>query len=911
MNTIQLALKAGQAIWLDYIRRGMFQSGEMRELVQLGVSGLTANPTILEKAIIGSDDYDSALSRLARTGTSPAEIYETLAVEDIQATADLLRPLYDSTAGKHGYASLEISPLVAYDTEKTVSEGKRLFARLNRPNVMVKVPATEEGISAIRRLTADGVNVNVTLLFSLRMYEKVREAYIAGLEDLVKNGGQPSGIASVASFFLSRIDTLVDGMLQERYRRGEVHLLPLLGSAAVSSAKIAYEGFRSSFYGARFEALRRLNASVQRPLWASTGTKNPAYSDLKYVEPLIGPDTVNTLPLATIRAFLSHGRTALTVESDLGESKKSMSALEEAGISISQVTDILLRDGVAAFSDSYNKLLDGIEAKGRRQVATGIEAAGAPAVTTAVMKPAVQIGAQDIVKRIWQKDHTLWKPDPVEISNRLGWLTAPESMKKIAGDLSSFAREIRDAGYTSVVLLGMGGSSLGAEVIRQVFGSALGFPALVVLDSTVPEAVSAVEKSLDLGHTLFVVSSKSGTTTEPLALFRYFKRVMEKTVGKGKAGDNFVAITDPATPLVELAKNERFRRVFLNPADIGGRYSVLSLFGLVPAALLGGDIGLALDRSGRAQESCAAGIAQEQNPGYLLGRALGTAAAGGKDKLTLITSPRLASFGLWVEQLIAESTGKEGKGIVPVTGEPIVGPAGYSGDRVFIYIRLDGDDNASVDAAVDRLEYGGCPVTVRSLKDINDIWAEFYYWEFATAVAGALMKINPFDQPDVQKAKDATQRLLKEYMETGHLPGMPSTLDVTGLLQQASKGKYLAIMAYMRQTPEADRIFSDFRRKVVEKYHVATTLGYGPRFLHSTGQLHKGGPDEGIFIQVTTEHKVKLRIPGEPYSLAVVADAEAAGDLETLQRLGRQVALVHCPAGEKAVYPALKRALVV
>jgi len=515
------------------------------------------------------------------------------------------------------------------------------------------------------------------------------------------------------------------------------------------------------------------------------------------------------------------------------------------------------------------------------------------------------LGQRDVVGRIWRKDHTAWKPDPNEITNRLGWLTVTDLMYEQVSALQSFAQEVQDAGFSHVVLLGMGGSSLGAEVLRQAFGSAKGYPELIVLDSTVPASVQSVTDVISPAHTLFLVSSKSGSTTEPLALFQYFRSLVELDVGKGKTGQNFVAITDPGTPLASVAEENGFRRIFLNPPDIGGRYSVLSYFGLVPAALIGVNITMLLERADGMREGCASCVPNRENPGAWLGACIGTLARQGRDKLTLLTSPAINGFGLWVEQLIAESTGKEGKGIIPVISEPRIKPAHYGDDRLFVHLRLEGDDNSAVDAGVEGIRSSGQPVMVLEMSDRYDLGGEFFRWEFATAVAGAILGIHPFNQPDVQKAKDTTEHMLKEYTASGRLPQSETTGSLAELLAQAEKGKYLAIMAYIRQTPEVDRVLVDFRRKVVERYHIATTLGYGPRFLHSTGQLHKGGPNTGLFLQLTAAHEKDISIPGKPYTFGVVADSQALGDLQALQSSGRQVIRIHFSRGDGAAISEL------
>ena len=893
-NSVQQLKNLGQSVWYDNMRRGLITSGELQRLIDLGVSGLTSNPTIFEKAIAGSNDYDKALMELADSGKSTEDIYEALVIEDIQAAADLLRPVFDRTGGADGFASLEVSPHLAHDAEGTVREARRLFAALGRPNVMVKVPATPEGITAIRQLIGDAINVNVTLIFSLDAYRHVREAYLAGLDELARSGGDVSKVASVASFFVSRVDTAVDNLLEERLRNGDGDLKGLLGKAAVTNAKLAYRDFQAAFYSDRFASLREKGARVQRPLWASTGTKNPAYSDVLYVESLVGKDTVNTMPEATLAAFLEHGRAFEAIETDVDSAESSLRRLEGAGIGMEQVTAKLLEDGLRAFADSYDKLLSNIEEKRSRLVADGH---GHPGVSlgdhlSEVEATLSDLQERDVVARIWRKDHTVWKPDPTEITDRLGWLSVTDIMCERLDDLSTFAQAVRDEGTRSIVLLGMGGSSLGPEVLRQTFGSAEGYPELIVLDTTVPEWVQDVTQSIDPARTLFLVSSKSGSTIEPNVLYKHFRALVEGAVGSEKAGRHFIAVTDPNTSLGDLAGSEGFRRVFTNPPDLGGRYSVLSYFGLVPAALTGLDTALLLDRADCMREGCASCVAAHENPGAWLGAAMATLALGGRDKLTLVASPSISSFGLWVEQLIAESTGKEGKGIVPVAGEPLLPPYAYDDDRTFVHLRLEGDDNAETDAAVDQLESSGHPVVRLDLRDKYDLGAEFYRWEFATVVAGALLGIHPFDQPNVEAAKDVAMSLVDEYERSGALPAASATWSWKELVSNARLGSYVAIMAYVQATPETDGALQSLRKQISERQGIATTVGYGPRFLHSTGQLHKGGPNTGLFLQLTSGHAEDVPIPGEVYTFGVLADAQAQGDLEALQAAGRRVAKV-------------------
>ncbi|HET8626621.1 MAG TPA: hypothetical protein VFL91_04350 [Thermomicrobiales bacterium] len=515
------------------------------------------------------------------------------------------------------------------------------------------------------------------------------------------------------------------------------------------------------------------------------------------------------------------------------------------------------------------------------------------------------------VERIWAHDASLWSDDPAvqaKIADRLGWLTVADRMHREAGDLAAFGREVRDAGIARVILLGMGGSSLCVEVMRQAFGSAPGYPTLTVVDTTDPATIRDLTGDLDFGAALFVVASKSGGTLETLSHAAYFYDEASRTLGD-QTGSHFIAITDPGSHLEQLGHDRGYRRVFLNPPDIGGRYSVLSYFGLVPAALAGIDVARLLERAQAMMWACHKPAAD--NPGARLGTLMGGLANAGRDKVTLETPAAIASFGDWVEQLIAESTGKEGRGIVPVTGEALGPPAVYGDDRLFahLHFRQDPDNEDERFAALDA---DGQPTIVLELSDVYDLGAEFFRWEFATAVAGKLLGINPFDEPNVQESKDNTNRILAEYEQSGHLsepesvaragslaliePGAGPMGDESfesrlhGFLHGVQPGDYLALMAYVAATPEHEEALQRLRLHLRDRLHVATTLGYGPRFLHSTGQLHKGGANEGVFIQFVAPGAdgPSVPIPGKDYDFGTLKAAQALGDLQSLQNHGRR-----------------------
>lgn len=505
-----------------------------------------------------------------------------------------------------------------------------------------------------------------------------------------------------------------------------------------------------------------------------------------------------------------------------------------------------------------------------------------------------EIHDRRLIARIWAKDYTVWKPQPEEIVNRLGWLTVPVVSEQQAPKLRELAEASRRRGIRDVVLLGMGGSSLAPEVLRLTFGARRGWPRLHVLDSTVPGWVERVAGAVDPRRTLFVVSSKSGGTIEVLSFFRYFFDLAQHTIGP-HAGEHFVAVTDPGTGLEQLARQNEFLQVFLNPPDIGGRFSALSLFGLVPAALVGIDPHILLAPVTPMAMSCAPASPLAKNPGAVLGAWLAAAHRSGRDKVTLLTSPRLAPFGLWAEQLLAESTGKEGRGLLPVALEPEAPPECYGADRLFIGLRLRGDRNCGLEARLEALRSAGHPLLQLDLPDVGSLGAEFYRWEFATAVAGALIGIHPFDQPNVQESKALTSALLRQAIESGHPPDLASQGDLSGLLALARPGDYFALMAYLVDTPEADGALQALRLALLERFHLATTLGYGPRFLHSTGQYHKGGPPTGLFIQFTADPARDLPVPGEGYTFATLAAAQAEGDLRALARRGRRI--IRIPLG--------------
>jgi transaldolase/glucose-6-phosphate isomerase len=891
MNPLQRLNQAGQSVWYDNVRRGLIANGELKRMIDAGeITGVTSNPTIFEKAIGGSSDYDSALMPLVEAHRSATEIYEALAIEDIRSVADLLRPVYDRTEARDGYVSIEVSPKLAHDAAATFADAKRLFAAIGRPNVMIKIPGTGEGIVAFENTIAEGINVNVTLLFSVENYEQVARAYTRGLQRRLDMGLPIDRVASVASFFISRVDSAVDGALEQRMRMGEHSVRGLTGMAAIANAKRVYQHFKEIFSEPWFAPLAAKGAQVQRPLWASTGTKNPMYSDVVYVDRLIGPNTVNTMPPQTVDAARDHATVEQTLERDVEDAYAALARLDEAGIDLAAITRKLQDDGLVAFEASFDSLIAAVERKREALLMGSIEHFSAN-VTPPTPAPG-------LVERIWSKDGSAWSDDPAaqaHIPTALGWLHTAEQTSEQIDMIESIAAEAREAGVRDVFLLGMGGSSLCPEVLRQTFGSdphgsAPGSPRLTVLDTTHPDQIAEAERNIDLAKTWFVVSSKSGGTLETACLFDYFYARCQELDGD-KAGRHFVVLTDPGTNAEKNAMARKVRRIVATPADVGGRYSALTPFGIVPAALLGIDVRELLDRAHTMMHACAACVPADENPGLWLGLQMGSLGIQGRDKVTIVVPPALSSMGLWVEQLIAESTGKEGKGLTPIADEPIGPPSAYGDDRVFVYTTVKSHPAPELDAKMDALEAAGQPVIRIGMADLLDIGGEFFRWEFATAVAGTVLRINAFDQPNVQESKDNTVAVLADWDKTGALPVVPSASpsDVAALIDGARPGDYVAIMAYVPIDAASDARLSAIRTAIRDRLKVAATVGYGPRFLHSTGQLHKGGPNTGVFVQIVDSPRGDLAIAGHKYSFATLIRAQGLGDYQSLETHGRRV----------------------
>jgi transaldolase/glucose-6-phosphate isomerase len=941
-NPVKRLLAEGQSPWLDFIRRSFILDGSLQKQVdEDGLGGVTSNPSIFEKAMGHGTDYDEEFKTLAAGGEHDAQaIYETMAVADIQHVADVLRPVFDRTKGLDGYVSLEVSPYLALREAETVAEARRLHAWVDRPNLMVKVPGTPECVPAIRTLISEGININVTLLFSIDSYKAVAHAYIEGLEARHAKGEDISHLASVASFFVSRIDAQIDKKIDDRVAAGDKDadaLKALRGKVAIANAKLAYAWYEELVASERWKKLAAAGANPQRLLWASTGVKDKAYSDVLYVEELIGRDTVDTIPPATMDAFRDHGHVRASLTENLDQAKHVIDEASRLGLDLPGVTKHLVDDGVKLFADAADALLLAVAKKRAALLASAV--ASLHYTLPVTLDQAVDASleawrAQGSVRKLWARDASLWTGGPE--AKWLAWLDIVSERLAHVDELESFAADVQSAGFQHVLLLGMGGSSLGPEVFGKTFGHRAGWPQLHVLDSTDPQQIKTFENAVDLPKTLVIVSSKSGGTLEPNILKAYFWAKMQEAVGADKAGAHFVAVTDPGSHMQKVAEGDKFRKIFYGDAGIGGRYSVLSNFGLVPAAAIGIDIRAFLKSTLSMVQSCSAGTPPEANPGVVLGTILGQAQKAGHDKVTIVASPGISDLGAWLEQLLAESTGKLGRGLVPIDGETLTTPDGYGQDRLFAYLHADDASDPAQDAAVSALEKAGQPVVRVAITGHLELGQQFFLWEFATAVAGSLIGIDAFDQPDVEASKIKTRELTDAFSKSGSLPDEApfATFDGVKLFAdeknaaalrgganlvdtlrthfaRAHAGDYVAILAYVERNPEHIDELQKLRLLVRDKTKLATAAEFGPRFLHSTGQAYKGGPNSGVFLQITADDRADLAVPGEKYSFSVVKAAQARGDFGVLAERDRRAVRVHIGADVTAGLAALTEAVGV
>jgi transaldolase/glucose-6-phosphate isomerase len=950
-------------LWFHNINRAMLQSGELKNLAeQFGLAGFATDPALLERAVGEGTAYDDAICEA--TEADPVRIFDALLIEDIQAATDALHVVYEQTGKAAGYVSFDLPPLDS--PVMRLAEARRVFAAVNRPNVMVKLPGKLTDLTVIEEALYAGVNVHVTMVYSIQNYVSLAQGYISALERRLFAGLPVDNIVSVVGFGLSSVDQVVNRHLQNSIRaaqsRADFTRVTandiLLGKVAIANARTTYRRFRDLFYGDRFANLRAAGARPQKLLWTDLNSTSAA-SPLTYLDAMRATErdsafSVNHGVLAALKARHETGEHPPAPDGD--NPIDILNRLDDVGVDLDRIGRQLQSDHEEAHAESYRRLFMRVEGKrdllvsgfmGRQRMILGIH-------REAVESELQRLRALKVITRTWAHDPAIWTDDEAHaeiIRARLGWLTIANDERIDRAALRDLRHQAHTAVWAHVVLLGMGGASLSAEVLFRVFGQQAGYPGLIVLDTTHPAAITDVERAIDLRRTVFITASKTGTTLETLCLMRYF-------YDKAGDGSRFIAITDPGSPLEAEARDKNFQHIFLNPADIGGRYSALTYFGMVPAALCGLDFEKIMDRAAEMQAANSPNVMGLNHPGLWLGTVLGVLAKPEhrRDKVTIFTTPELAGFGDWAEQLIAESTGKNGRGIVPISGATVGLPHDYDDDRIFVHLRIaespdhtlpdgtpDRDREEELDRGMLALQQAGHPVVTLELRDQYDIGAEFFRWQFAASTVGMISRVNPFDEPNVAESKTNTARLLEIYQRTQALPALhnpaviedevalyadePLTLILNELCDQhdyeatplegmvaaflgmARSGEYIAIQAYLPPRPEYADILGYLRRRVRHTFRRAVMVNFGPRYLHATGQLHKGGPNNAVFVQLTMAEAHDLPVPGAAYSFGTLKQAQAQGDYEALRARGRRVIRLHFSADALRGLQKLSRAI--
>ncbi|MBE0480045.1 MAG: bifunctional transaldolase/phosoglucose isomerase [Dehalococcoidia bacterium] len=930
----------GQSIWLDSLRRRLLTPGELdRSIREDGLRGVFLDISWLEKALTGTHEYNAVLNRMSR-GQSQAGLYRSLIVEDARLAADLLRPVHDRTLGRDGFVTVPLKVNTEADLKTWVEDAADLWQAIERSNVLLGIPGTEDARLLLRQLIAEGMNAGVILIFSLDHYREVAEAYIDGMEDRESQGKPLDRIASIAAFSISPIDMLVDfsleGMMNQAEDAVSEAARAMRGLTGISVAHAAYRIYRDVFRGERFRRLANKGARSQRLVWTDIAAGRPGYPDLFYMEELVAPETVSALNLELLNAYRERGSPEPRLEAFGDDARLVLDRLPLTGNELGEVTARLEEEGLRRLAVNQERLHASLKSatEGRTRPFVDRQSFMLGDYEGAVGRRAEKMERADFSERFWRKDSTLWRNGGFRaaIRNGMGWLHVPEKTAGYTDRLFDFLDEMHHEGYDQLIHMGIGGSSLAPLVFQRVFPAAAKALEPNILDTNDPAAILETERNVRVNKALFILASKSGHTAEPLALDAYFFGRMHSVKGEA-AADHFAVITDPDGPLEQVARERSYRRVFYGFPDVGGRYSVFSNFGLVPAALMGLNISGLIDRALAMMYACSPGTPLHENPGLLLGTALGELALAGRDKVTLVMPRSIAAFGLWLEQLLAESSGKDGVGLLPVAGESLGDPSVYGNDRVFVHFR-DGKDTAA-ESSVEALRRVGHPVISLEIEGPIDLGHEFYRWELATAVACSILDVNPFDQPDVQLSKEYTNRLLADlrrgiqiFQENpsnveaplrfyGDVPALGSRSLLRDFFGKSRKGDYIAIQAFVTETAGTDQALDRLRLRLRDSLGVATTVGYGPRFLHSTGQFHKGGPNTGLFLQLTADDIEDMALPGVSYTFGEFRRAQAMGDLEALRARGRRVLRIHLgedvgaglTALEQLMEPVLARSL--
>lgn len=929
--------KTGRSIWYDGLTRRLLTSAWLKNAVnEYAVTGAVFNPDVFEKVLSGGAEYDHEIAwLLRRPSASASSALDSILVEDAILASDALMDVYESGKGKDGYVSIDVSGHLS-DAGAIIRKAKGLMAAINRPNVMLRIPASNAGMRAGETLASGGAAVYLT---NIHTVERLKGALTALAKGLRKRPAAPAAgfpRLCVAGFSVNRIEATVDSLIDERAGKEpsedrKARLLALRGRAGLSCARLAHEAYRG------------ISGNGHEPLtliWEGASQTDFMESDVKFIEGLSEKGTICLMPYSLISAFSIRGAPRLIPPLSRAGHANVLNEMASLKFGLRKIGAALENCGLKEAAGLHRDMLKAIESKrpsvSGRDLVQGFDL-GVSAVVVAHTLNSLE--NMMFAKRLLAKDALLWTRSPDEalrISGLLGWLTLPYSMSGRLRAVASFAEELRQDGYKNVILLGMGGSSLAPLVLSSAFGQIKGFPRLIVLDSTDPQAVSKAGGIASKGKTVFIVSSKSGTTIEPMTLFERFYRLGYSAKGVN-AGRDFVAITDPGTYLEGLAKKHGFRRVFTNTAEVGGRFSALSYFGLVPAAIAGIDVSRLQYYAQRMLELMHPARPFEENPALMLGACLGALCKEGRDKLTFFAPKALSMFPLWVEQLVAESTGKDGKGIVPVAGEPLLEAGRYAKDRLFVNIEMNRRSGAPR-LMIAGLKKRGHPVLTFGLSDPYELGAEFMRWEAATAVAGAMLGINPFDQPDVELSKRLAMSRLDGASGAGGV-AKPAGVKIQGngfavffseetfkpmkkiwakggsaalkaFFSLLKTGDYVALLPYLNPFDRPlHRSFTELRKTLAVVTGAATQFGWGPRYLHSTGQLHKGGPDNGVFVIFACAKGPEVAIPERGFDFLSLELSQAFGDMEALNAKGRRAALILLNDRSKTVFDNVLRAV--
>lgn len=900
--------------WLDHVSRHLFVSGELSKMVQKNmIGGVISDLCVMERILFQEEGYDPFLKQLAGKGKTSIQILDHLLLEDLRLATAILLPVYKRSEGKYGFVSAALQPSSLQDPREMVDEAQRLCKAVKQPNLMIRIPATDSGLEAATRCVAEGIHVHISLVFSQERFHQAVDACFRGLETRVASGRKIQNVRSAIGFCLRQLDERMDRILEERAAqlkgKDKTAVRSLQGKIAVAVAQLVWEKYQERLSEGRFVALHRLGAHRPLLLWGGNpadGISYPKTLNHQEVSWIIDPSAFSQLLENKAGRSLSGAK--------VDKSIRVLEQLQEMEISLSGKERQWQEQEIHSLNAATDSLLTTL---GERREAALVESRqiirGYPWEDKLNQRMDAW-SAEGFGKRLWAMDPTLWKADEPdhqeEIGRRLGWLRLPEWMHTQIDGINQFVEKVRRAGFTHALLCGMGGSALTPEVLRQTFDITKGYLDLTILDSTDPAAVLAAGARSNLENTLFIISSKSGSTLETSAFFQYFWEKL-RTLKNMRAGENFVAITDPGTAMEQAARKCQFRHIFLNPPDMGGRYAALSYAGMVPAALMGINISRLLERARRMMMACGPRVVPLHNPAFFLGAMMGISALEGRDKITFILSEKIASLGPWMEQLLAESTGKEGLGVVPVEGEPPGNPDLYGKDRLFLYLRI----GSKLDKYVNALIKTGHPVITLHLEDGYDLGAEFLRWEIATVAACRVLGVNPFDQPNVQEVKDLTREILTEHANKGRIPMSPNAMSpkdpafplaLLKHLRSLKKGDFIALNAFFERNQRRIKLLQEIRVALRSMTKAATTAGFGPRFLHSTGQLHKGGPNTGVFLQFCAHDNMEAEVPGTYYTFDKLIAAQAMGDYATLTGRHRRILLIDL---EKDVEGGLRRVL--